>query len=343
MTDSGIVTRGVRRSFGRTKAVRDVSFEARPGAVTGLIGPNGAGKTTLLLMIASLLAPDDGDVRVAGIDPLKNPRDVRRVLGWMPDSLGAPAALSCFETLVASARLYDMSRQDARRRADELIALVGLERLRDSPARVMSRGQKQKLGLARALVHDPQVLLLDEPASGLDPNARVLLREMLRDFAAQGRTVLLSSHVLSELEEIVDEAVFMKAGTTIEQSSWHDTAAMRREWRIRLLERDVPAATIDAALGLPSGTSRIERGDILVAFSGDSDAASGLRRLVAAGLNISVFSPAVGALESAFLDLEQAGVRRSRRREEPTITPAAEKPISPEAAEAQTKKAENAE
>src|SRR5690606_12752297 len=164
---SGIVAEGVSRSFGTVQAVREASFRAERGRVTGLVGPNGAGKTTLLLMLASLLAPDSGTIRIGEIDPLADPLSARRLLGWMPDALGAWPSLTARETIVTCARLYDIERTAAEARAAELLTLVGLQDLADAQAKVLSRGQKQKLGLARALVHDPQVLLLDEPASGL--------------------------------------------------------------------------------------------------------------------------------------------------------------------------------
>ena len=202
---TGIIVDSVSRSFGSVQAVRSATLRAEPGRVTGLVGPNGAGKTTLLLMLASLLAPDAGTIRIAGVDPSEDALAARRLLGWMPDALGAWPSLTARETITTAARLYGIPVPDAAARAAQLLELVGLRDLADSPAKVLSRGQKQKLGLARALVHDPQVLLLDEPASGLDPEARIQLRTLLRSFAAEGRTVLISSHILSELEEVVDD------------------------------------------------------------------------------------------------------------------------------------------
>jgi len=306
MSSPGIEAIGVRRSFGDVHAVRDITLQARPGAVTGLVGPNGSGKTTLLLMLASLLAPDAGVLRIGGIDPVADPAGVRRIVGWMPDSLGAWPSLTARETLVMTSRLYGIAQTDAERGAARLLAELGLENLADTPARVFSRGQKQRLGLARALVHDPQVLLLDEPASGLDPQARVELRVLLRRLAAEGRTILLSSHVLSELDEVVDEAAYVVDGTSVSSERVAQAATRLRTWRIRLADRDATAAVLPVAqaLGLDAALVPIDRRDLLVAFDSDGAAASALAALVGAGLPVAEFAAATGMLEHTFLDLE---------------------------------------
>ena len=174
----GVVASGVGRSFGTVHAVRDASFVAEPGKVTGLIGPNGSGKTTLLLMLATLLVPDRGVIRIGGRDPVHESKAVRSVMGWMPDVLGSWPTLTVRETLQLTGRMYGFDTARARVRAEELIHLVDLADLAPRATRVLSRGQKQRLSLARSLVHDPRVLLLDEPASGLDPGARVALRKL---------------------------------------------------------------------------------------------------------------------------------------------------------------------
>ncbi len=304
-TPPGIVASGVRRSFGNVHAVRDVTLEALPGRVTGLVGPNGSGKTTLLLMLSSLLAPDAGQIRVGGIDPLADPHAARAILGWMPDALGAWGSLTARETLVITARLYGMPQATASARAVTLLAQVGLSDLADTPARVFSRGQKQRLGLARALVHDPHVLLLDEPASGLDPQARIDLRTLLRRFAAEGRTILVSSHVLSELEEVIDDAVFLVAGETVDASRVAAAAQSSRSWRIRVsgVTAAEAAASVIAALGRDADSVLIDRQDVLVSFSAEADAVAALRTLVDAGIAVAEFAPATGSLEHTFLDL----------------------------------------
>ncbi len=302
---TGIVAEGVSRSFGTVHAVRNATFRAESGRVTGLVGPNGAGKTTLLLMLATLLAPDTGSIRIGEVDPAGDALAARRLLGWMPDALGAWPSLTARETIVTTARLYDIERDAAAIRAAELLTLVGLEELADAPAKVLSRGQKQKLGLARALVHDPQVLLLDEPASGLDPDARVQLRVLLRRLAAEGRTVLISSHILSELEEVIDDAVFLVAGAVADAAPAQTSV---RAWRIRLADSDAArqrddADRIAAALGMESGALGIDRNAAIIGFGSEQDAAAGLRRIVEAGLAVSDFGPAQSALEHTFLNL----------------------------------------
>ena len=166
-------------------------------AVTALVGPNGSGKTTLLLVLAGLLVPDTGSVTVAGSTPSRTARPPGRAPGWMPDTFGTWDSLTAREVLLTFAAAYRLDAATAARRATELLATVHLTEYADRPASVLSRGQKQRLGLARALVHDPTVLLLDEPASGLDPRSRVDLRILLRRLADEGRTILVSSHVLS--------------------------------------------------------------------------------------------------------------------------------------------------
>lgn len=302
---TGIVVDGVSRTFGEVQAVRSATLHAQEGRVTGLVGPNGAGKTTLLLMLASLLAPDRGTISIGGVDPSADPLAARRMLGWMPDALGAWPSLTARETISTTARLYGIPPQQAAARAQQLLDLVGLAPLGDAPAKVLSRGQKQKLGLARALVHDPRVLLLDEPASGLDPEARVHLRVLLRSFAAEGRTVLISSHILSELEEVVDDAVFLVDGSVVDAAP---AQAAVRAWRVRLAgatpaRQDADRWQVASTLGIAPELLGADRGTVLIGFATEDAAAEALRALVGAGLAISEFAPAQSALEHTFLNL----------------------------------------
>jgi ABC-2 type transport system ATP-binding protein len=301
---NGIVVRNVSRSFGTVHAVRDASLEARPGTVTALIGPNGSGKTTLLLMLASLLRPDAGTILIGGADPTVDAFAVRSRLGWMPDVLGSWDSLTVRAALEITGRLYRMSKPQAAARAHELIQLIGLEQLANRPSRVLSRGQKQKLSLARALVHDPDVLLLDEPASGLDPVARAELQTLVRKLAAEGKTVLVSSHVLAELDEMADSAVYLDAGVTASDEAIAQTRLTSRAWRIKASDVDALTSAL-VANGVASADIVVDRGELLVPRAGEADAAVLLAKLVAAGVVISSFAPAVGDLEHTFLDLSR--------------------------------------
>ncbi|CAD6002589.1 ABC transporter ATP-binding protein [Agreia sp. COWG] len=302
-TTEGITVEGVRRSFGAVQAVTDISFEARPGTVTALVGPNGSGKTTLLLMLATLLEADAGSIRIAGHDPVADPLAVRAIMGWMPDVLGSWAALSVRTTLQITARMYGRDKAQAAARADELIDLVELWELADRPTRVLSRGQKQKLSLARALVHDPSVLLLDEPASGLDPAARIELRILVRRLAAEGRTILISSHVLAELDELADAAIYVERGSSISAERVARATSSARSWRIRALEPTSITPALVAA-GVPPEAIGADGSGILVSVDTERRAAALLGSLVAAGVEVTSFGPATGDLEHTFLDLQ---------------------------------------
>ena len=303
---AGISVAGVSRSFGGVHAVRNASLEVHPGSVTGLIGPNGAGKTTLMLMLATLLAPDAGSIRIAGYDPLADAAAVRARMGWMPDVLGAWPTLSVRQAIETTGRLYRMPREQAAQRTVELLAITGLAPLAEQPTRVLSRGQKQKLSLARALVHDPRVLLLDEPASGLDPAARADLRALVRRLASEGKAILVSSHVLSELDEMADAAVYLAGGVTASAEQIARAQNSMRQWRVRALDPARLASAI-GTLGLGSERVSVDNVGTLIAFADEAEAAEVLGRLVAVGAQIHDFGPAVGEMEHTFLDLNRAG------------------------------------
>ena len=303
-TSHGIVVEGLARSFGEVHAVRSASFHAKPGQVTALIGPNGSGKTTLMLMLASLLAPDSGTITVGGHDPMVDAAAVRKEIGWMPDILGSWATLSVRTTLEITGRLYHLSAEDSRRRAEELIQLVGLAELANQPTRVLSRGQKQRLSLARALVYDPSVLLLDEPASGLDPVARIELRKLVRLLAEQGKTILVSSHVLAELDEMSDTAVYLNHGITASDESIEQARATSRAWRLKATDMTALRAGLLKA-GVLDSDITIDRSELLVTLTSEEAAATLLASLVSFTVPISTFAPAVGDLEHAFLDLSK--------------------------------------
>lgn len=303
----GISATGLARSFGRVHAVENIDFRAAPGEVTALIGPNGSGKTTLLLMLASLLRPDSGSITVAGMDPVANSSGVRAVLGWMPDTLGVWESLTGREILTTMAALYGMDKKSAAQRAAELLKLVSLGDLADTPARVFSRGQAQRLSLARALINDPSVLLLDEPASGLDPGARVQLRTMVRQLADSGKTVVISSHVLAELDEMADAAVFISKGRTVRSQTLAEAGEQTRGYTIATLDITALRETLQARGIEASYVQDFDsaRGSAKTRLATEAEAAALLAALVAAGVPVTAFAPSSGLLEETYLSLEE--------------------------------------
>jgi ABC-2 type transport system ATP-binding protein len=299
----GIDAAGVRRTFGNVVAVADITLSVPRGQVTALVGPNGAGKTTLLLVLATLLQPDAGRIRVAGYDPVTDSVDVRARSGWMPDSFGTYDTLTSREVLEFAAAAYRIPRSRRARRAWELLALVHLDEFAERPVHALSRGQRQRLGLARALVHEPTVLLLDEPAAGLDPRSRIELRGLLRGLAAQGCAVLVSSHVLSELETIADRVVFIDRGRSIaEQALAELPRAERRPWRVRALDPDPLMVFLDHH-GTEHGPPDAHGVEVLL--PGDEAAAELLASMVRDGVPVVSFAPAGSDLEAAYLAITE--------------------------------------
>ncbi|MQA61810.1 MAG: ATP-binding cassette domain-containing protein [Actinophytocola sp.] len=300
----GIVAANVRRTFGDVVAVDDIGLAAPAGCVTALVGPNGAGKTTLLLVLATLLTPDAGQIRVAGYDPVREPREVRARIGWMPDAFGTYDTLTAREVLEFVAAAYRLPRARHTVRARELLALVHLAQFADRPVHVLSRGQKQRLGLARALVHDPAVLLLDEPAAGLDPRSRIELRGILRGLAAEGRAVLVSSHVLAELEETADRVVFVDGGRTVDEHHLADLRpTQRRPWRLRALDQELLLSSLAGLGAVITGEPGLAGVEVMLA--GDEEAAELVAALVRDGVPIVACAPAAGTLEAAYLEMTE--------------------------------------
>lgn len=303
---------GITRRFGAFTAVDRVSFTVLPGQIVGFIGPNGAGKTTTMRICATLDLPDQGDVRVAGESVLDQPRRARQRLGFMPDSYGAYSHTSVQEYLDFFARAYGL-RGEARRAALKQVSeFTALDSMLDKPMGALSKGMKQRLCLAKTLLHDPQVLILDEPAAGLDPRARVELRELVKALAAQGKAILISSHILTELAEMCDGVVVIERGEVKGSGS---VAAMtrgltsQRQLFVRTLG---PPDALERALLEQPGVSgvRVDKGGCVCQVAGDEAAlAPLLARLVAAGLAVVEFAPETINLEDVFLRLTEGQVQ----------------------------------
>lgn len=212
---SAVSVRQLTKRYGKFTAVDAIDLEIPKGSIYGLVGPNGAGKTTTFAVAATLLKPTAGSVEVMGFDPAHHARDVRRVMGYMPDGLGVYADLDVDEYLRFFAAAYRLPSSRWDQLLDDLLELVALTSKRTARVDSLSRGMKQRLSLARALVHDPDVLILDEPASGLDPRARSELRALLLQLASMGKTIVISSHILAELEDVCTHIAIMQEGSVL--------------------------------------------------------------------------------------------------------------------------------
>ena len=304
-----IELQAVEKRYGNVMALKGLDLTVPEGSVFGLIGPNGAGKTTAMLILSSLLARDGGVVSVAGADPEKEPNVVRQHLGYMPDFFGFYDSLNAYEYLEFFAAVHGVPAAKRRAVVLDLLALVDLSHKADADVNTLARGMKQRLSLARALVHDPQLLVLDEPASGLDPRARVQLRELIAELHRLGKTILISSHILSELEGIcthmgvIDEGV-VKAQGEMETIRGAFTGA--RRVRVRLADEDVDHA-LDLLGARPEvSEASIERQRLDFVLAGDDDTSAGLlAELVQAGITVYEWRVEAAGLEELFLQLTQ--------------------------------------
>jgi sodium transport system ATP-binding protein len=202
----------LRKSFGKVKAVNGVSFTARDGEITGLLGPNGAGKTTTLRMLYSLLPPDEGEIRIDGLDPTRDAMEIKRTLGVVPDSRGLYSRLTARENISYYGELHGMSKNAIRGRIDNLIETLDMGDFIERRTEGFSQGQRVKVAIARAMVHTPQTILMDEPSNGLDVMSTRALRHYIRDLRSEGHSVVLSTHIMQEVAALCDRIVIIAKG-----------------------------------------------------------------------------------------------------------------------------------
>lgn len=297
----------VEKRYGSVTALAGLDLAVPEGAVFGLIGPNGAGKTTAMLILSSLLARDGGAVTVGGSDPQVDPRAVRRRLGYMPDFFGFYESLNAYEYLDFFGAVQGVPAARRRGVVTDLLGLVDLSHKADADVNSLSRGMKQRLSLARTLVHDPDLLVLDEPASGLDPRARVQLRELIAELHRMGKTILISSHILAELEGICTHMAVIDDGKVKAQGdlpSIRDTLTGTRRVRARIPDADVDV-TLDMLEAQPEvSEASVERGLVDFVLNGDDDVSARLLAdLVAGDITIYEWRVEAAGLEELFLRL----------------------------------------
>ncbi len=309
-----IRTVDLRVDYGDMTAVRDVNLAIPAGEVFGLIGPNGAGKTSVIRALATLLDPTYGEIHIGGMDVAEHPAAVHRILGYMPDLAPAHEDMRCWELLDMFAAAHFLPRARRRERVAECLELTGMTPYRNSMAGTLSRGLMQRLILAKTLLHDPQVLLLDEPASGLDPLARIELRNLLRNLRLRGRTVLISSHILTELSGFCTSLGIMDRGRLIAAGRIEEITAgihKGRRFTIELEHHDDRAAEV---IGSFPGARLIEgvNGRLEVSLSGgggggDGEAADLLAALVKREIRVREFFERPHDVEDLLLRLGSGG------------------------------------
>jgi ABC-2 type transport system ATP-binding protein len=304
-----IAVEGLRKRYGRRLALDDLDFAVPEGEIFGFLGPNGAGKTTTIRILATLTPADSGRATIGGVRIDQRPFAVRRLIGYMPDFFGVYDRLSVVEYLDFYASCYDVPAPRRRRVAAELLELVDLSARAGDQVDSLSRGMKQRLCLARALVHDPRVLLLDEPASGLDPRARMEMRELIRELRRMGKTILISSHIVPEVEELCTWIGIIDGGRIVEMGPKADVlrrAGAGGRLRIELAGADEAARERARALVAAwPGVLAVEdaEGALDAAVEVGLPAHRLLRELVQAGFDVGAFTPLTGDLSEAFMRL----------------------------------------
>ena len=308
MSSSGVITvEGLVKRYGRSPALDGVSFSVPAGSIYGFLGPNGAGKTTALRILATLLMPTEGKASVAGEDIVRHPARARKNIGYMPDFFGVYDDLTVREYLEFYAQAHGVPRDQWRKIIADLLELVDLGHKRDDFVETLSRGMKQRLGMARCLVHDPEVLLLDEPASGLDPRARVEMREVLREISRMGKAVLISSHILPELEDLSTEVGIIHKGRMVASGPVQSILAQLGASRVLEVWTLGRAAETGDIMGGQPGVRDVEilheRSMVRASFAGDdAGQAAVLEALVEAGIPVVSFNSLQG-LEELFMAL----------------------------------------
>jgi ABC-2 type transport system ATP-binding protein len=306
-SESGIAVQGLVKQYGRLAALNGVSFSVPRGSIYGFLGPNGAGKTTTLRILATLLPPTRGQAWVAGEDVIRHPAEARRHIGYMPDFFGVYDDLTVREYLEFYAQAHGVPRSRWPKTISDLLELVDLGYKRDEFVETLSRGMKQRLGLTRCLVHDPEVLLLDEPASGLDPRARVEMREVLKEIAGMGKAVLISSHILPELEDLSTEVGIIHKGRMVASGPVQSILAQLGASRVLEVWTLGRAAETGDIMGGQPGVRDVEilheRSMVRASFAGDdAGQAAVLEALVEAGIPVVSFNSLQG-LEELFMAL----------------------------------------
>jgi ABC-2 type transport system ATP-binding protein len=301
-----IETKNLTKNYGTLTAVDDLNLTIKDGDIFGFIGPNGAGKTTTMRILVTLLEPYGGSAFINGLDVSKHGKKVRRLVGYMPDFMGVYDDLKVFEYLEFFAAAFGIERKKRKSIVEGVLELTDLESKKSATVDSLSRGMQQRLGLARVLIHDPKVLILDEPASGLDPRARIEMRELLRELKRMGKTIMISSHILSELEEICDHVGIIEHGKLVFSGTMEEIRPrLGIESKVRVRVADHQDKAIELLSALPQVRQVQALGNEIAVTFHEGKHANGIvaRTLVHADLDIISIQPERLKLDDAFLQL----------------------------------------
>ncbi|EMS72238.1 ABC transporter ATP-binding protein [Ruminiclostridium cellobioparum] len=299
------------KSYGKFRAVNDLNLHIPKGEIFGFVGPNGAGKTTTMRIICGLLDATSGKVYADGIDVIDRPKELKRKIGYMPDFFGVYDDLKVMEYLEFYASIYNIKGADSRKICQDLLELVDLTDKKDFYVDSLSRGMKQRLCLARSLVHNPELLILDEPASGMDPRARIEMKEILRTLKSMGKTILVSSHILPELAElctaigIIEKGRIVMSGTVdeITRKVYHTQTI-----RIKVIDRLEEAIRVLQEYPDIDGINPVGDNEVEASFNGDEVFMNALLvRLIQNNIPVTAFNQLDGNLEDIFMKVTATG------------------------------------
>ena len=294
------------KNYGKFQAVNDLNLHVPKGDLFGFVGPNGAGKTTTIRMICGLMPPAAGNITINGVDALKNPKEIKKQIGYVPDFFGVYDNLKVSEYMDFYGSMYRMTSQEIKAVADDLLELVNLSDKKEVYVDTLSRGMKQRLCVARALIHNPALLVLDEPNSGLDPRARVEMKELLQNLRSMGKTIVISSHILSELSEMCNSIGIMDRGKLVTAGKMEDVMTQvfggnklvisihgEMEPAVRMLKEHAQVK-VDA----------VGEKDIHISHSmQDNEIAQMIAQMIGSGIVVTGFYKEEGNLESLFMQL----------------------------------------
>jgi len=306
-----LTIKNLEKSYGSFKALNGLDLEIEKGDIFGFIGPNGAGKSTTMKIVAGLLSADSGEVYVDNIDAIKENRKLKEKIGYMPDFFGVYDNITAIEYLEFYASIYGIVGEEAREIGMDLLELVNLKDKHDSYVDGLSRGMKQRLCLARCLVHNPELLILDEPASGMDPKSRYEMKSILKNLKSMGKTIIVSSHILSELGEICNKIGIIKNGKIVCQGTVEEVTLMASgsaPVTIQVMEDEEKAVQIMRELPFVKSISLDEKKIVASIIGGEKETKDLLKTLVIRDIPVISFTKSVGNLEDVFIQITEGNI-----------------------------------